>query len=78
MKRRCFREVLRNDCTHSFYFVGHGVFTSIDGDLYRGTWRKDLYHGRGVYVWPDGQMFTGDYLNGLRNGKGYVAVMIYS
>ena len=65
--------------SHFLCCLGHGVYTSIDGDLYQGTWRKDHQHGRGVYVWPDGQMFTGDYVDGLRHGKGYVAnIAIYA
>lgn len=55
----------------NIYWEGHGVYTSIDGDLYRGSWRRDVQHGRGVYVWPDGQMYTGDYVDGVRSGKGY-------
>jgi hypothetical protein len=50
--------------------LGAGVYTSIDGDLYRGAWRKDKQSGRGIYIWPDGQMYTGDYVDGLRKGKG--------
>ena len=49
------------------------MYTSIDGDLYRGTWENDTFFGRGVYVWPDGQVYTGDYVDGLRDGKGYVS-----
>jgi hypothetical protein len=52
--------------------LGHGVYTSVDGDLYRGAWRNDKQHGRGVYVWPEGQVYTGDYVDGLREGQGYV------
>jgi hypothetical protein len=54
------------------YFAGHGVFVSVEGDLYKGTFRNDISHGRGVYVWPDGQVYLGDYVDGVREGKGYV------
>jgi len=57
-------------------YTGRGVFTSIDGDLYRGGWKNDEQDGRGVYVWPDGQMFTGDYVHGIREGKGYVVLVV--
>jgi hypothetical protein len=53
-------------------FAGHGVFVSVEGDLYKGTFRNDISHGRGVYVWPDGQVYLGDYVDGVREGKGYV------
>jgi hypothetical protein len=66
----CGHQTLLSLTNAILYFTGHGVYTSIDGDLYRGTWQKDKNHGRGVYVWPDGQVYTGDYDNGLREGKG--------
>ena len=48
---------------------GHGVYTSVDGDLYSGVWRNDKQHGRGVYVSAEGQVYTGDYVDGLREGR---------
>lgn len=48
------------------------MFVSVEGDLYKGTFRNDISHGRGVYVWPDGQVYLGDYVDGVREGKGYV------
>ena len=58
--------------------TGHGTYTGIDGDFYRGSWHKDQYHGRGVYVWPDGHMFIGDYFVGSRQGPGYVLLFLKS
>ena len=50
--------------------TGKGVYTTVDGDLYSGTWRDGKQHGRGVYVWADGCIYTGDYVDGNRSGKG--------
>ena len=40
-------------------------------ELYRGGFKKDIYHGYGVLRHSNGSiMYEGEYHNGLRHGKG--------
>jgi len=49
--------------------TGCDVFTSTDGDYYRGGWKNNLQDGHRVCVWPDGQVLTGAYAHGIREAK---------
>lgn len=40
-------------------------------ELYRGGFKKDLYHGYGTLRYPNGSIkYEGEYRNGVRHGTG--------
>ena len=42
---------------------GKGVYTFLNGEIYNGEFKNDLFHGNGIYKWPDGKTEKGHWKN---------------
>ncbi|MBF0623349.1 MAG: hypothetical protein HQL82_00930 [Magnetococcales bacterium] len=49
---------------------GYGEARFVNGNLYRGQYRKGRKHGRGTFIWRDGRMYDGQWRDGRMNGPG--------
>lgn len=47
-----------------------GRYTSQNGAIYMGGFRKNLFHGMGEYAWPDGRVYRGTWKDGKMHGRG--------
>ena len=49
---------------------GYGVYKSVDGDTYAGSWINGARAGKGVYKHRNGTVYRGKFLNGEKHGHG--------
>ena len=49
---------------------GYGIYTSRNGNEYRGEWQSDKREGLGVVKIGNGDVFEGQFENNLKNGIG--------
>ena len=38
---------------------GQGTFTTVQGDVYRGTFKRDMMNGTGRFEYSDGDVYEG-------------------
>ncbi len=53
-----------------FYHNCFGSFYTVEGDLYAGEFKNNLYDGQGTYTWSNGDQYIGDFKQALREGNG--------
>eukprot|EP01128_Nolandella_sp_AFSM9_P012250 TRINITY_DN909_c0_g1_i1.p1 TRINITY_DN909_c0_g1~~TRINITY_DN909_c0_g1_i1.p1 ORF type:complete len:1312 (+),score=310.70 TRINITY_DN909_c0_g1_i1:295-3936(+) len=75
---------LRN-CEHT-YPNGHGSYIGdwndgiregvgslmVQNNLFKGCWRRDVFHGRGQMIYAAGDVFHGTWVDGLQDGPGRI------
>ena len=49
---------------------GFGVWTDVNGDIYRGEFKNNLRHGKGIMEYNDGRTFEGTWRDGRKRGRG--------
>jgi len=40
---------------------GYGIFTWLDGRVYKGNYENDKKAGHGIFEWPDGRKYDGSW-----------------
>ena len=40
------------------------------GDVYKGSFERDLRNGHGTYTWANGDIYVGNFVDGDMNGQG--------
>jgi len=48
---------------------GDGVWKSPNGDVYEGSYFRNMKHGFGTYRWRNGKVFSGKFEHGNRISK---------
>ena len=51
---------------------GYGEYhnSQINGSVYKGHFKDDVYEGYGVEEWPDGATYMGNFKDGMKHGYG--------
>ena len=50
---------------------GEGVYYYMNGNTYKGSWKKDKKHGYGEYkYYLTGERYEGEWINGDKKGQG--------
>lgn len=64
-------QVLYESPTKSYLKHGFGRLYYKNGDLYEGSFEKDLFQGQGVF-YHNKSLFKGEFIKGVRQGKGFL------
>merc|ERR1712130_871917 len=51
---------------------GQGIMTYTNGKVYKGAWKRDLYHGQGTLTYQSGliECYNGEWVQQKRHGSG--------
>lgn len=49
---------------------GQGIIEFGNGDVYFGSWKKDLFDGKGTYIFKSQERYQGNLVEGSRQGEG--------
>ena len=48
----------------------------MNGDIYCGEWKNDLFHGNGLYLYGVGERYIGEFINGINAFIIYISFLL--